>query len=53
MPSAAWKDGVLLAERLDHWDAREATLRVARLLEREPTAIGVGAHLLAVERRLA
>ena len=44
---------VLLAEWLDHGDAREATLRVARPLEREPTAIGVGAHLLAVERRLA
>ena len=44
---------MLLAEGLDHGNACEATLRVARTLEREPTAIGVGAHLLAVERRLA
>jgi hypothetical protein len=44
---------VLFADWLDHGDAREATLRVAHPLEREPTAIGVCAHLLAVERRLA
>jgi hypothetical protein len=34
------RPGWLLAERMDHGDARETTLRVARALEREPTAIG-------------
>jgi hypothetical protein len=32
-------------------DRREAVLRVARMLEREPSVVGTSAHLLAVARR--
>ena len=32
-------------------DRREMVLRVARMLEREPSVVGTSAHLLAVARR--
>jgi len=42
-----------LAERLEAPQRRQALLRVLRLLEREPGALGVSSHLLAVARRFA
>ncbi len=42
--------GWLLADRLDDAVAREHILRVARVLEREPSVIGASAHLLAIGR---
>jgi SAM-dependent methyltransferase len=43
--------GWLRAESLADEAAFEDVLRVARALEREPSAVGVSAHLLAVARR--
>lgn len=40
-----------LADRLAAPPRRRALLRILRLLEREPDALGVSAHLLAVARR--
>jgi ubiquinone/menaquinone biosynthesis C-methylase UbiE len=43
--------GWLLRDRWDDERGRAAILRAARALEREPTAVGVSAHLLAIARR--
>jgi hypothetical protein len=37
--------------RLEEPERREALLRVARLLEAEPSVLGCSAHLLAVGRK--
>jgi SAM-dependent methyltransferase len=43
--------GWLLEERLDDKLVRDDVIRVARVLEQEPTVIGTSAHLLALGRR--
>jgi SAM-dependent methyltransferase len=43
--------GWLRYETLDDDAAREDVLAVARMLEREPTVMGMSAHLLAIARR--
>jgi hypothetical protein len=43
--------GWLLVDRWDDEIERENILRVARILEREPTVIGTSSHLLAIARR--
>jgi SAM-dependent methyltransferase len=40
-----------VGERMAEPDRREMVLRVARMLEREPSVVGISAHLLAVARR--
>jgi hypothetical protein len=42
-----------IGARMGHPERRESLLRVARMLEGEPSVIGCSAHLLAAARRPA